>query len=227
MNGGDASGEFTTSEAGPWPAFADLLAATSLLFLILFTSVALPAMRQSSKNKARETTLNTLDSVFARDTSRAKYKLKKTGNYLLIRIPDNVTFQQGKYRLEDMQPQGQQILSGIAKRVREDSLTGKIDQIEVVGHTSSEGDNSRNWILSAQRAVTVALYLIEHDGLSPCQVSALGRGRYYPVNPPLAKAESTVHPEDRRIELEITPLVKDTTQVLRRAGCVPEPGTGK
>jgi outer membrane protein OmpA-like peptidoglycan-associated protein len=123
-----------------------------------------------------------------------------------------------------MEPQGRQILSGIAKRVRENGLTGKIDQIEVVGHTSSEGDDARNWTLSAQRAVTVALYLIQHDSLSPCQVSALGRGRYYPVNPQLAQVERSIRPEDRRIELEITPLVKDSTQALRRAGCVPEPG---
>jgi len=227
MEIGESTGDFSTVEPGPWPAFADLLAATSLLFLILFTSVALPAMRQSSKTKARETTLNALDSAFARDTSRAQYKLKKPGNYLVISIPENVTFQQNKYAIEDMQPQGRQILSGIAKRVRENGLTGKIDQIEVVGHTSSEGDNARNWTLSAQRAVTVALFLIEHDSLSPCQISALGRGRYYPVDPQRAKSEKAVHPEDRRIELEITPLVKDSTQALRRAGCVPEPGKGE
>ncbi len=224
---GESTGDFSTVEAGPWPAFADLLAATTLLFLILFTSVALPAMRQGSKNKARETTLNALDSVFARDTARAQYKLRKPGNYLLISIPENVTFQQNKYALEDMQPQGRQILSRIAARVRENGLAGKIDQIEVVGHTSSEGDNASNWTLSAERAVTVALYLIQHDSLSPCQVSALGRGRYYPVNPQRAKSETKGHPEDRRIELEITPLVKDTTQSLRRAGCVPEPGKGE
>lgn len=29
---------------GPWPAFADLLAATTLLFLILFAALAVPAM---------------------------------------------------------------------------------------------------------------------------------------------------------------------------------------
>ncbi|HEX5871242.1 MAG TPA: hypothetical protein VFY65_12535, partial [Longimicrobium sp.] len=71
------------------------------------------------------------------------------------------------------------------------------------------------------RAATVSLFLIDSVGISACQVSALGRSRYYPVDPEAARQGGAVNEGDRRIELEIRPVVVgDTVQKRRRSNCV-------
>lgn len=209
---------------GPWPAFADLLAATSLLFLILFAVVALPAIMRNRSANAKENTLRVLYQDL-QPNSGAKYQVSRVGDYLLIRIPESATFPKDSYSLSAMREDGKRILDHFAQRIESQSLLDSIDQIQVVGHTSSEGSDSTNWRLSSQRAATVALYLIQHDGLPACRVTALGRGRYYPVNPDLARRTTIPQPADRRIELEIRPVVVgDSTQQAQRDRCVERPG---
>jgi outer membrane protein OmpA-like peptidoglycan-associated protein len=99
-------------------------------------------------------------------------------------------------------------------------LVGKIDQVQVVGHTSREGADELNWRLSSSRAATVALFLIDSVGFNPCQVTALGRSRHYPVDPEQAQT-GVIDVRDRRIELEIRPVLpQDPDQQRRRDGCV-------
>jgi hypothetical protein len=75
-------------------------------------------------------------------------------------------------------------------------------------------------LLSAQRAVTVALYLVQDQKLSPCKVSAAGRGKYYPVNRDSASSLNGMA-QDRRIELEIWPVIMgDSAQIRNERGCV-------
>jgi chemotaxis protein MotB len=119
-----------------------------------------------------------------------------------------------------LQAEGKQILRGIGELLQGGEVLDSIDQIQVVGHTSVEGSDERNWMLSASRAATVALFLIDSVGIPPCRVSALGRSRYYPVNPESA-SQGDINEFDRRIELEIRPIVpSDTVQRQRRSSCV-------
>jgi hypothetical protein len=54
-----------------------------------------------------------------------------------------------------------------------------------------------------------------------CKVTALGRGRYYPTDAKRAHASSIPDPRDRRIEVEIRPVVLgDSAQAERRRDCV-------
>lgn len=216
--------EFLQSEAesSPWPAFADLFASSSLLFLILFAAVTIPAIKRNHEEDAKKTTLHDLRAVLAADTSKG-YRLVPYGDHLLVRIPDSATFPQGRYELEQMRPGGRQILSSVTNDIRSHELLGKVYQVGVVGHTSSEGGDARNWLLSAQRAVTVALYLVQQEGLSPCVVSAEGRGKYYPVDAEAARRDANVDgmAQDRRIELEIWPkIVGDSAQIRNTRNCV-------
>lgn len=208
---------------GPWPAFADLLGATTLLFLILFAAVAVPAIRRAGAADARENTLETLEQKLRGTGERRDVAVLRVGDYLLVRIQGDATFPVDQFSLATLKPQGKQILRGLGASLRRDSLLDLIDQVQVVGHTSSEGTKERNWILSASRAATVSLFLIDSVGISPCQVSALGRSRYYPVNPEAARTSNVVDEGDRRIELEIRPVVVgDTVQGRRRSNCVSE-----
>jgi outer membrane protein OmpA-like peptidoglycan-associated protein len=207
--------------SGPWPAFADLLGATTLLFLILFAAVAVPALKRAGEADARENTLKKIEQKVAEAGKRRNVDVLRVGDYLLVRIEGEATFGRNRFELGQLKPEGKQILREFGAFLRRDSVLNLIDQIQVVGHTSSEGSEERNWILSSSRAASVSLFLIDSVGIGPCQVSALGRSRYYPVNPEAARKSNRVNENDRRIELEIRPILPtDTVQAERRSNCV-------
>lgn len=220
------AGSYSEEEAGgnPWPAFADLLAATTLLFLILFAALAVPAMQRAGEADAVESTLVTIDSTLSKAAERRGVTVQRVGDYVLVRIPENATFPLNRYELSQLKPEGKTILRKFGRFLARDGLVEKIDQVQVVGHTSREGSEERNWVLSASRAATVALFLIDSAGVPACRVAAMGRSRYYPVDPEAARASPLVAPADRRIELEIRPeLPGDSVQGLRRKACVQRP----
>lgn len=210
---------------GPWPAFADLLAATTLLFLILFAALAVPAMRRAGEAEALASTLVRIDTVLSKAAEQQGVRVSRVGDYVLVRIPGEATFPVDRYELSDLKAGGRAILTRLGEYLKVNQLLDDIDQIQVVGHTSHEGSEERNWVLSASRAATVSLYLINNVGIPACKVSALGRSRYYPADPESARGRSDVDPQDRRIELEIRPVLpSDSAQARRRGACVQERG---
>ncbi|HET6232616.1 MAG TPA: OmpA family protein [Longimicrobiaceae bacterium] len=217
--------ELTGEEgSGPWPAFADLLAATTLLFLVLFAAVAVPAIQRAGAADARENTLKKLEVAIRGADTDSRVSVRRVGDYLLVRIEGDATFPVDRFELAKLKPEGKVILRSFGGFLRRPEVLPNIDQVQVVGHTSSEGSPERNWILSASRAATVSLFLIDSVGIPACQVSALGRSRYYPVNP-AAAASGHVDEADRRIELEIRPVIpSDTVQQARRKSCVERRG---
>jgi len=212
-------------QGGPWPAFADLLAATTLLFLILFAAVAVPAIRRAGQADAQKNTLRRIERELSSRRNDSTVSVLRVGDYLLVRIRGEATFPVDRFDLADLKPAGKRILRDFGAVLRRDTLLADIDQVQVVGHTSSEGTEDRNWVLSASRAATVALFLIDSVRVPPCQVSALGRSRYYPVDPGRARRSAEVDEQDRRIELEIRPVLPaDSVQKARRGSCVPRRG---
>jgi flagellar motor protein MotB len=209
-------------EHSPWPAFADLLAATSLLFLILFAATAIPAIQA---NRARRSTLARIETALTGTAARQKVSVSRPGDYLLLRITGEATFPARRSELRDLNAEGRTILRDFGTFLRSDSgLIASIDQIQVVGHTSVEGADSTNWRLSASRAASVAQFLIDSVKIPACQVTALGRSRYYPANPDRARASAEPDPADRRIEIEIRPRIPgDKEQQRQRDRCVAPP----
>jgi outer membrane protein OmpA-like peptidoglycan-associated protein len=216
--------DFGGEGAGPWPAFADLLSATTLLFLVLFAAIAAPALRVAKGARERESRILAIESQLRRVAKDQKVEVQRVGDYLLVKIAGDATFPQKAYTLASLKPEGKQILRGFGTFLQSDSLLGDIDQVQVVGHASAEGGDEENWRLSASRAATVSLFLIDSVRMPPCQVSAMGRSRYYPVNTDSARA-GVVDPADRRIELEVRPVIpNDTNQQIRRGRCVDHRG---
>jgi outer membrane protein OmpA-like peptidoglycan-associated protein len=212
---------FDEEVASPWPAFADLLAATTLLFLILFAALAVPALQRAGEADALESTLARLDTVLSTVAPGRGVTVQRVGDYVLVRIPGEATFPKDSFQLVALQPRGKRILREFGELLRQDSIVGMIDQVQVVGHTSREGGDEHNWVLSASRAATVSLFLIDSARVPACRISALGRSRYYPVDTAAARRSEAIDPADRRIELEIRPaLPRDSVQRLRREACV-------
>lgn len=215
-----AGDDVTESEqATPWPAFADLLAATSLLFLVLFAVIAVPALRAADGAKARASKLAQVDSILQRVAAQNRVRATEAGDYELVTIEGDATFPARQYQLKEMRAEGKTILRSFGAALNSQPLIDLIYEVQVVGHASREGSEMENWQLSAQRAATIAQFLIDSVGLSACSVSALGRSHYYPVDTS-ATQSLTVDPRDRRIELEFRPVLpRDQNQVFQRSRC--------
>lgn len=210
LSGGDGG--------GPWPALSDLLAATTLIFCVLFAITVVPAIRANGKLAAMQTTLDSLEVAVSSDS---QFQVRRFGDYLRITIGGDVVFPQNRSGLSDMNVAGRGRLEALARVLRSPEALSNIDQIHIVGHTSSEGEDEHNWRLSSERAGTIALFLIQKGGLPACKVTALGRGRYYPTNPASARLSRDPDPRDRRIEVEIRPRVlNDSAQTQRARDCV-------
>lgn len=214
---------------GPWPALSDLLAATTLIFCVLFAVTVVPAIKARRELGQLRSSLDALEHQLEHNN---EFAVQRVGDYLRVTIGGDVVFPQSRYALEDMRPEGRAKLAALARLLTRDSTLGRIDQIQIVGHTSSEGLDENNWRLSSERAGTVAIYLVNQGGLPVCKVTALGRGRYYPTYPDSARRSAVPNPQDRRIELEIRPVIlSDTTQMRRRQECVervgPRDGRGR
>lgn len=211
----------STESEGAWPAFADLLAACTMLFLVLFAVVAVPALRGVAEGLKIKRTLGRIENDLRHSQRGAGYEVQAFGDHVLIRIRGDATFTVDRSAIEDLRPEGRETLRTIADLLKRDSLLRVIDQVQVAGHTSAEGSDSRNWALSSERATTVALFFIDSLGIGACQITALGRGRYYPSSPALAMTSRRPNPADRRIELEIRPVIEnDSAQAQRRRQCV-------
>jgi outer membrane protein OmpA-like peptidoglycan-associated protein len=66
----------------------------------------------------------------------------------------------------------------------------------VAGHTDGKGNSEYNLALSQRRAESVRQLLIEHFGLSPSSLVAVGFGREK-----LKNAADPLNPENRRVEI--------------------------
>src|SRR5690349_20155922 len=107
-------------DSSPWPAFADLLSATTLLFLILFAVVALPALLHDRANRAKQNTLHHLWTALADSSSKRSFAVDSVGDYLLVRIPEKATFPRDASDISTFQPEGFAILRDVAARIRRD-----------------------------------------------------------------------------------------------------------
>ena len=74
-------------------------------------------------------------------------------------------------------------------------------QINVEGHTDSDGTPEKNWDLSVTRATSVVKTLT-NSGLNPAQVTASGRAFYYPKAPNDTEENKGIN---RRTEIILSP----------------------
>lgn len=204
--------DHAADDGGAWPAFTDLLAASTLIFLVLFAAIAIPALQRSEGAQRRERYLELVQAKLDTALHQQGVSVVRVNDYLLVRISENATFPRGADDISQLADSGKRILRAFGDYLRSDAaIMGNIDQVQVVGHASREGGSRRNWRLSSTRAATVALFLIDSVRLDPCKVTALGRSRYYPVETTAAALADTMHGRtaDRRIELEVHPVVLD------------------
>ncbi len=116
-----------------------------------------------------------------------------------------VLFDQGRATLSDA---GEREISKVAALLRRIAaeIPPEIDWvIRVDGHTDDVpirgGAFANNWELSQARALSVVLYMIEEEGISPTRLAANGFGENQPLDP---SDTEEARAKNRRIELKLT-----------------------
>ena len=103
---------------------------------------------------------------------------------------ENIQFEFNSARLT---PRAEASLNTVVRSLRDQTNT----QVEVAGHTDSQGNDSYNLRLSGQRAESVRRYLVQ-NGISASRITARGYGETQPV---ASNATEAGRAQNRRVEL--------------------------
>ena len=117
------------------------------------------------------------------------------GDYLLVNLPDDVTFATGS---ANVRPDLAQEVQSIAANL----MTFPNSNIEVVGHTDNVGTAALNQDLSERRAYAVASILLS-SGVPARRVVTYGKGFNQPV---ASNATEAGRAKNRRVEILVRPL---------------------
>ena len=142
------------------------------------------------------------------EISKGNITIQQVRDRLTINMVDRVLFDSGQAQVK---PAGVKVLKQVADVLNK--ITDK--QIRIEGHTDNvpissklQGRFKTNWELSTARATTVVRYLIDHGGVDPQYLSAVG----YADTHPLASNDSEEgRSSNRRIEIVLYP--KDLKEI--------------
>jgi chemotaxis protein MotB len=130
---------------------------------------------------------------------------------ITVTLPNTILFDSGKATLKNATSAELDHILSVLKQ----KYVGK--DIDVVGHTDTDPIQKSawkdNWELSAQRALSVARYLIQH-GIPEQQVRAAGCGPARPIAPNTTAAGKA---RNRRVEIVVN---------MRQRGAVPATSVG-
>ena len=144
-------------------------------------------------------TRGVLEESLAKEIQDKQVRLAMQEKGLVITVVSEVLFDSGKAKLK---PESLATLDKVAKILVE-NVPG--NNINIEGHTDNEPIKyskwKSNWQLSAQRALSVLVYL-ESKGVEPKRLSESGYGEYQPVaTNDTAEGRQT----NRRVEIVIKP----------------------
>ena len=193
-----------------WPAFVDLLAATSLLFISLVAAFIFVSNTEVGEAiTQRRQLIQALKGVGGADRV---YTIRDDAQFVRITVQADATFPFREWRLASLRPAGKQALDSIGRILKRESIESLYRQVRILGHTDQVpfvDKTSSNWELSAARAAVVARYLVDSGGLNPCKVSAAGMGPYYPLLLQDSSQRGLPYRQrmerNRRIEIEVVP----------------------
>jgi chemotaxis protein MotB len=125
-----------------------------------------------------------------------------------VSLSEKLLFKSGRY---DVDPKGKLALQKLGE------VLSKQPDIDIVveGHTDTvpfkRGELRDNMDLSVMRATTIVQLLTEKYGVNPIQVTASGRGEYFPV---ADNATAEGRASNRRTEIILSPKISELYQLL-------------
>ena len=124
----------------------------------------------------------------------------RRGHRVRLSLPGRWSFTVGSTQLSSS---AQSALSSIARVLADYRLS----LVTVHGHTDDSGDAIFNQTLSEKRALAVARHLVS-EGVASDRILVVGHGASTPL---ASNASEDGREENRRVELEVSPLVEQTS----------------
>jgi len=136
------------------------------------------------------------------EIEKDKITIQEIRDRLKITVVDQVLFESGS---DGITAEGQEVLRKVGSVLKE----VQDRQIHISGHTdniqigpSLRGHFQTNWELSTARATSVVRYLVDHAGIAPWRLTAIGHAYTRPV----AENDSEEgRSKNRRIEITLYP----------------------
>ena len=136
------------------------------------------------------------------EIEKGKITIQEIRDRLRITVVDQVLFESGS---DGITAQGKEVLGTVGAALKE----ARDRQIHISGHTdtiqigpSLRGHFKTNWELSTARATSVVRYLVDHIGIAPRRLTAVGHAYTRPV----AENDSEEgRSRNRRIEITLYP----------------------
>ena len=126
-----------------------------------------------------------------------------------VSMAEKLLFSSGSWTVN---PQGREAIYEIA------NIMAKNPDIHVMveGHTDNvplrgKGDVKDNWDLSVKRATSIVRLLLENKDVEPANVSACGRGEYFPI---VDNDSPENRARNRRTEIILTPDLDELFQII-------------
>jgi outer membrane protein OmpA-like peptidoglycan-associated protein len=215
----DAGSLEAGGHAGPWPAFVDLFAATTLVLLVFFVVIAYRYIGDVGDAVRVGELIQQLRQM---ERAGGQFEVRQQGPDVLLILEERVTFKTGQAILLDP---ARETLRDVATLLRREQFQGLVREIEILGHADRRGDPVANWRLSAERAVSVADFLVHSVSANPCTIIASGRGAYFPRDTALdvgglsPQQRVAAFARDRRVEIVLHPAVT-RDRAAGRTGCL-------
>jgi len=131
--------------------------------------------QQAHEQKVRMDTLRSTITQALNDFTPSELNVREERGKVYISLSQDLLFGKGSNVIDN---KGRRALIQFAEVLRHHPNIN----INVVGHTDSDGTPFRNWQLSAERA-TAVVQIITANGLNPERITASGRAFYDPVAP--------------------------------------------
>lgn len=130
---------------------------------------------QSREQKIRMDTLRSTITQALNNFSGSELSVREEGGKIYVSLSQELLFGKGSNVIDN---KGRRALIQLAGVLRDQSNVN----INVEGHTDSDGTPFRNWQLSVERA-TAVVQILTANGLNPERIIASGRAFYDPVAP--------------------------------------------
>jgi chemotaxis protein MotB len=148
--------------------------------------------------EARKAKLAELRSKLDEMVASGKLTVRTDKGRMIVEMGEQILFDSGRFKLK---PEGADALSQLTGILV--GIQGRVFQ--VAGHTDAVGADDKNWRLSANRALEVALYMIE-AGMPADRISAVGYGETQPVGDNETPEGRALN---RRIEIVLQPNIDE------------------
>ena len=138
--------------------------------------------------------LDQQEADLRRELGNENVLIQNTGDRLIVTLPQDILFATDSAALRPDLRADLNALAGNLQRYPQSN-------IQIVGHTDSDGDAGYNQDLSERRAAAVASQL-QASGVSPVRIQAFGRGETQPIASNLTPQGKQ---QNRRVEIVILP----------------------